>query len=293
MELMWDENCGLCASLVFFSSLICSKTFSTLGCLLQVAMHVVHKLSNLLWSKILFWYDYACRSSYFFFGISDIWCLYQGKSIEVRQAAGLLLKNNLRTTFSSMPPPFQHYVKSELLPCIGATNRAIRSTVGTVISVLFQIVRVAGWIELFQALHKCLDSNDLDHMEGAMDAIYKVMRTPVILGVPCIKPAWCSVSYTYNLWSQNLSFWWQICEDVPEELDVDVPGLSERPINVFMPRILQVYIQHPEIANYIPTQLTLWLPLCKWSYLCLRTPVAYNSAKHATVVACRCLNSLI
>lgn len=135
----------------------------------------------------------------------------EGKSIEVRQAAGLLLKNNLRTTFISMQPSSQHYVKSELLPCIGATNRAIRSTVGTVISVLFQIVRVAGWIELFQALHKCLESNDLDHMEGAMDAIYK------------------------------------ICEDVPEELDVDVPGLSERPINVFMPKILQ-FFQSPHAS---------------------------------------------
>jgi hypothetical protein len=134
---------------------------------------------------------------------SQISC--QGKSFEARQAAGLLLKNNLRATFSSMPPASQQYVKSELLPCIGATNKAIRSTVGTVISVLFQIVRVAGWIELFQALHQCLDSNDLDHMEGAMDAIYK------------------------------------ICEDVPEELDVDVPGLPERPINVFMPRLLQFF----------------------------------------------------
>ncbi|TVU20436.1 hypothetical protein EJB05_36644, partial [Eragrostis curvula] len=93
-----------------------------------------------------------------------------------------------------MLPPSQQYIKVELLPCIGATDRAIRSTVGTVISVLFQIVRVAEWIKLFQALHKCLDSNDLDHMEGAMDAIYK---------------------------------------DVPEELDVDVPGLSERPIKFF------------------------------------------------------------
>jgi transportin-1 len=82
-----------------------------------------------------------------------------------------------------MPPPSQQYVKSELLPCIGATNKAIRSTVGTVISVLFQIVRVAGWIELFQALHKCLDSNDLDHMEGAMDAIYKVMCILVTLAL--------------------------------------------------------------------------------------------------------------
>jgi hypothetical protein len=170
-------------------------------------MLVVHKLSNLLWSKILFRYYYACRSSYFFFGISDVellFCLYQGKSIEVRQAAGLLLKNNLRTTYISMQSSSQHYVKSELLPCIGATNRAIRSTVGTVISVLFQIVRVAGWIELFQALHKCLESNDLDHMEGAMDAIYKVMYTPVILGVPCIKPVWCNVSY--NLLFQNVAF---------------------------------------------------------------------------------------
>ncbi|KAM0870061.1 hypothetical protein ACQ4PT_040269 [Festuca glaucescens] len=135
----------------------------------------------------------------------------EGKTFEVRQAAGLLLKNNLRAAFVSMPPVSQQYIKSELLPCIGATNRAIRSTVGTVISVLFQIVRVAGWIELFQALHQCLDSNDLDHMEGAMDAIYK------------------------------------ICEDVPEELDVDVPGLSERPINVFMPRMLQ-FFQSPHAS---------------------------------------------
>ncbi|OAY80367.1 Transportin-1, partial [Ananas comosus] len=129
----------------------------------------------------------------------------EGKSVEVRQAAGLLLKNNLRATFNSLPPPSQQYIKSELLPCLGATDRTIRSTVGTVISVLFQLGRVVGWPELLQALVQCLDSNDLNHMEGAMDAIYK------------------------------------ICEDVPEELDVDVPGLSERPINIFMPRFLQLF----------------------------------------------------
>lgn len=32
----------------------------------------------------------------------------------------------------------------------------------------------------------------------------------------------------------------QICEDTPEELDLDVPGLAERPINVFLPRLFQV-----------------------------------------------------
>ncbi|XP_042462672.1 transportin-1-like isoform X3 [Zingiber officinale] len=129
----------------------------------------------------------------------------QGKSLEVRQAAGLLLKNNLRATFSSLSSSYRQYIKSELLPCLGASDRTIRSTVGTVISVLVQLERVAGWPELLQVLAQCLASNDFIHMEGAMDAIYK------------------------------------ICEDIPEELDVDAPGLSERPINIFMPRLLQFF----------------------------------------------------
>ncbi|KAJ8490368.1 hypothetical protein OPV22_012089 [Ensete ventricosum] len=97
-----------------------------------------------------------------------------GKSLEVRQAAG-------------------------------ASDRTVRSTVGTVVSVLLQLERVAGWPELLEALVQCLASNDFNLMEGAMDAIYK------------------------------------ICEDIPEELDVDVPGLSERPINIFVPRLLQFF----------------------------------------------------
>lgn len=105
----------------------------------------------------------------------------QGKSVEVRQAAGLLLKNNLRATFNSLPPSSQQYIKSELLPCLGATDRTIRTTVGTVISVLFQLGRVVAWPELLQALVRCLDSNDLNHMEGAMDAIYKVSFSLVFL----------------------------------------------------------------------------------------------------------------
>lgn len=32
----------------------------------------------------------------------------------------------------------------------------------------------------------------------------------------------------------------QICEDVPQLLDSDITGLSERPINAFIPRFLQV-----------------------------------------------------
>lgn len=34
----------------------------------------------------------------------------------------------------------------------------------------------------------------------------------------------------------------QICEDIPQELDSDVPGLAERPINIFLTRLFQVTI---------------------------------------------------
>ncbi|XP_044489331.1 transportin-1-like isoform X1 [Mangifera indica] len=129
----------------------------------------------------------------------------EGKSAEVRQAAGLLLKNNLRTAYKSMAPANQQYIKSELLPCLGAADRHIRSTVGTIVSVFVQLGGITIWPELLQALLNCLDSNEINHMEGAMDALSK------------------------------------ICEDIPEVLDSDVPGLAERPINIFLPRFLQFF----------------------------------------------------
>lgn len=135
----------------------------------------------------------------------------EGKSVEIRQAAGLLLKNNLRNAYKSMAPVNQQYIKSELLPCLGAADRHIRSTVGTIISVVVQLGGVLGWPELLQTLVSCLDSNEVNHMEGAMDALSK------------------------------------ICEDIPQVLDSDVPGLAERPINIFLPRLYK-FFQSPHAS---------------------------------------------
>lgn len=81
-----------------------------------------------------------------------------------------------------MPPANQQYIKSELLPCMGAADKQIRSTAGTVISTFVQIGGVADWPELLHALVKCLDSNDVNHMEGAMDALSKVQFLDFFLG---------------------------------------------------------------------------------------------------------------
>ncbi|KAI3419849.1 Importin N-terminal domain-containing protein [Psidium guajava] len=154
-----------------------------------------------IWQQLQHYSQFPDFNNYLAF----IFARAEGKSVEIRQAAGLLLKNNLRSAFKSLDPTYQQYIKKELLPCLGAADRHIRSTVGTIISVVVQQGRISGWPELLQGLVQCLDSNDQNHMEGAMDALSK------------------------------------ICEDIPQELDMDIPGLGERPIDVFLPRFLQLF----------------------------------------------------
>jgi transportin-1 len=122
----------------------------------------------------------------------------------VRQAAGLMLKNNLKSSYQAMPLGYQQYIKAELQPRLGAADKQVRATVAIVISAVVQQGNGQDWPEIFQAFVQCLGSNDYNHMEGALDTLSK------------------------------------ICEDKPEALDQDVVGLSERPINVFIPRLLQV-----------------------------------------------------
>ncbi|OMO54088.1 Armadillo-like helical [Corchorus capsularis] len=102
----------------------------------------------------------------------------KGASVEIRQAAGLLVKNNLLSAFKSLDPAYQHYIKSQLLPCLGEAKKDIRNTAGTVISVIVQQGRILGWSELLQALVQCLDSNDINHMEGALDTLSKLFQSP-------------------------------------------------------------------------------------------------------------------
>ncbi|KAF4382452.1 hypothetical protein G4B88_011404 [Cannabis sativa] len=154
-----------------------------------------------IWQQLQHYSQFPDFNNYLAFIIARA----EGKSADVRQAAGLLLKNNLRSAYKAMIPAYQQYIKSELLPCLGAADRNIRSTVGTIVSAVVQLGGVAGWPELLQALVTCLDSNDINHMEGAMDALSK------------------------------------ICEDIPQELDADIPGLAERPINIFLPRLFKLF----------------------------------------------------
>ncbi|KNA13109.1 hypothetical protein SOVF_119770 [Spinacia oleracea] len=154
-----------------------------------------------IWQQLQHYSQFPDFNNYLSFILSHA----EIKPVEVRQAAGLLLKNNLRTAFKTMAPANQQYMKSELLPCLGSPDRHIRTTAGTIISVIVQLVGVIGWPELLQALLTYLDSTDLNQVEGAMDALSK------------------------------------ICEDIPQVLDSEVPGMPERPINIFLPKLFEFF----------------------------------------------------
>lgn len=156
-----------------------------------------------IWQQLQRWNEFPDFNNYLAF----ILCQAEGQAVEVRQAAGLVLKNNLNfeKRFIKLDLSFQQYIKGQLLPCIGASDRQLRKTVGTLISTILSLGGLEAWPEILAAFVQCLDSNDYNHIEGALDALCK------------------------------------LCEDLPHELDVDVPGLRERPVNVFLPRLLQLF----------------------------------------------------
>ena len=65
----------------------------------------------------------------------------EGSQDEIRQTAGLLLKNNLKTGWHTTSGEYRAYIQHVLLPGLGHPNRFLRHTVGTCVSM---IARAAG-----------------------------------------------------------------------------------------------------------------------------------------------------
>jgi transportin-1 len=82
----------------------------------------------------------------------------EGQQDDIRQTAGLLLKNNLKTGWTTTPPEFRQYIQRALLPGLGHPNRFLRHTVGTTVSVIAKAAGPAGWPDLYPALVQCIES---------------------------------------------------------------------------------------------------------------------------------------
>lgn len=128
---------------------------------------------------------------------------------QIRQSAGLLLKNNLIRQYVGTPPDYQEYIKvsSRAVPChirdprctlarrhsaeleqtillhaaqaslllaIDNEARALRHVVGTNVATIVAADGLGGWPQLLPSLVRCLQSDSVAAIEGALDALSKV-----------------------------------------------------------------------------------------------------------------------
>nr|CAH7748912.1 unnamed protein product [Callosobruchus chinensis] len=119
-----------------------------------------------------------------------------------RSLSGLILKNNVRTHFSSLLPNVTNFIKTECLQAVGDPSPLIRATVGILITTVASKGDLSTWPELLPALCNMLDSTDYNICEGAFGALLK------------------------------------ICEDSAEVLDADT---ANRPLNILIPKFLQFF----------------------------------------------------
>ncbi|KAL6765647.1 ARM repeat-containing protein [Haematococcus lacustris] len=104
--------------------------------------------------------------------------------IDVRQAAGLYLKNDLKHHFVTTTDSQRQYLKDVLLQLVAHPEKSIRQTAGTCISVVVVHAGFATWPQMVQAMQACLSSSDLHAITGGLDTLYKIVEeSPVQMDV--------------------------------------------------------------------------------------------------------------
>ena len=79
----------------------------------------------------------------------------------------------------------RHCLQVALLHAIGNPSKPLRHTVGTNVAVIVGVGGLPTWPELLSAIVRCLESNDKNSLEGALDALYKA-RPPQLASCSCI-----------------------------------------------------------------------------------------------------------
>ena len=131
----------------------------------------------------------------------------EGAPEEVRQTAGLLLKNNLKSGWGAASRENKVFIQNALLQSLGHPVRFLRHTVGTCVSMIARAAGPTGWPEMYLALADAVAaetaSADPNLTDGGLDAVYKV------------------------------------CEELNGRLDVPVPNMPEgSPAGLLLPKLL-------------------------------------------------------
>ncbi|KAG0646964.1 Importin subunit beta-2 [Hyphodiscus hymeniophilus] len=145
----------------------------------------------------------------------------------VRAAAALMLKNNIRTGYKTIPPESVALVRSSIPVALQDKNQSIRSYAGNVITEIIQKGGILGWPQILPEL-LALIGNDTGNVtseaqEGAMAALAKV------------------------------------CEDNKKMLDKDYQG--QRPLTFIIPKLIQFTAnEKPKIRSLALGSINVFIP---------------------------------
>mmetsp|Transcript_21721 Transcript_21721/g.47478 ORF Transcript_21721/g.47478 Transcript_21721/m.47478 type:complete len:916 (+) Transcript_21721:105-2852(+) len=96
--------------------------------------------------------------------------------VEVRQSAGLLLKNNLKQQYVAASEEYKRYIKDALLLVLPSPSRPLRQTAGTIASEIVGAAGLGAWTELVGTIANCLQSGSVDVLDGGLDTLYKIIE---------------------------------------------------------------------------------------------------------------------
>lgn len=91
-----------------------------------------------------------------------------------RSLSGLILKNNVRTSYQSFPDEVREYIKRECLNSLRDSSSIIRATVGIIITTIASCGELVNWTELLPTLYQLICSEDHAIVEGAFGALQKI-----------------------------------------------------------------------------------------------------------------------
>jgi len=125
---------------------------------------------------------------------------------QIRQAAGMILKNNIRDHYDYMDESVRNFIKNRVLETVGDESRHIRQTIGNIVTTAATKDGLQGWQPVLMHLLNMLDSSNYQHVDGAFNALTK------------------------------------ICEDQADRLDSFEMG---RPLNKLIPKFISFFV-HPK-----------------------------------------------
>ncbi|GMH45796.1 hypothetical protein BSKO_13759 [Bryopsis sp. KO-2023] len=94
--------------------------------------------------------------------------------VEVRQSAGLLLKNNMSGQYAAMSQQNRQYIQACLVAGMALPSRPLRQTAGTAVASIVGVAGLAAWPELLQVLGRSIECPDVMKQEGALDTVLKI-----------------------------------------------------------------------------------------------------------------------